>query len=120
MTKYQAWHEEAQMMIEDENFVGEVYTWLHQGQPLKICRPSGLLDDDGCMIYEGSIIEIGEGSPPWLEIVVFEDGMFKTEEDNRFVGFHLKKNYGEGCRVVGNIYNHDKTLYGVVAKGMSE
>jgi hypothetical protein len=78
---------------------------------------SGVPDNNGDEIYAGHIIEIGNMSPPYLEVVEFKDGQFQTREECEWISkLSCKDDLGPGCVIVGHTLTHDITLYGVVPK----
>src|SRR5205807_522409 len=77
---------------------------------------SGVPDNNGNEIFEGQIIEIGNESPPYLDVVELKDGQFQTQNECEWISKIACKELGPGCVIRGHILEHDITLYGVVPK----
>jgi len=56
--KYQAWHETQRVMLH-ESYPGQVFQWLHEGQPIIIRQYTGLKDSKDVEIYESDLVSTG-------------------------------------------------------------
>jgi hypothetical protein len=77
---------------------------------------SGVPDNNGKEIHAGHIIEIGNESPPYFDVVEFKDGQFQTREECEPLSKIMCKEFGSGCKIFGHIFEHDITPYVVVRK----
>lgn len=120
--KFQAWHEDSRVML-TESYPGEVFQWLHQGQPLEIRQWTGMQDKRETPIFEGDIVDFSvfdhNGSDTqYRGVVKFSSGQWEiwNSVDSEFYGsdggfiLHWVHQQDDGIEVIGNIYENSELI----------
>ena len=118
--KFRAWHSGAKQMLQsrDQGHQGEVFKWLHEGQPVSIMQFTGLRDKNGKDICEGDVVNL------LADAGAFKGGVTETlasvEWDAEDTGFyyltqadnfpHVKPWFAVSVEVIGNIYENPSLL----------
>lgn len=107
--RFRAWHKTTKTMLYEDR-VGDVFSWLKEGQPIEIMQWTGLSDKNGKEIYEGDIVLQPDYSGKTTSRVIFAYGCF-------YAGFHggsstikRPKLLSKRSVVVGNIYEKEKPV----------
>lgn len=118
---YQIWDKLRKTWSQNSHFYlapnGNLYRAGKNVTRLKIiCFGSGVADSKGKEIIDGHIIEIGNESPPYFQVVRFREGQFQTRDDCEWISKIVCKDLGPGCVVVGHTLTHEIRLNKVVQK----
>ncbi len=125
--KFRAWDKEKkQFFVSDGNLDSEVCVaesgivyllddepYAQQTDRFVLMQYTGLKDKNGKEIYEGDVLEDGEG---FRAKVIFDDinGMFVAEEMNTIIWYNRPALLE--TEVIGNIYEHPELLEREVGK----
>ena len=114
--KFRAWVDGEKMINDVGNNLGY---YLGTKDSCELMQYTGLKDKNGKEIYEGDIIDNGEGME--LTIVEYVEDMFhlkSTKYPNLSKGnYRLATYVGLGCEIIGNIYENPELLSGVKKEG---
>ena len=124
---FRAWHITHEEMLNrnSQQHEGQVFKWLHEGQPLSIMQGTGLLDIHGVEIYENDIVKWDDRSDGkyWRVAIV------KTKPSLSFEAFNcplIENSSSHGHRysygnfayqdthnhleIIGNIFENEELL----------
>ncbi len=97
--KFRAFHKGAKEMLFGAN--ENIFRWQSEGQPIEIMQFTGLKDLQGKEIYEGDIVDYGNGRN---KVVEFIDGCFCI------CGITAMPKLMTLYPVIGNIYENPELL----------
>ena len=106
--KFRAWHTGVNEMLY-EDYLGNVFQWLREKQPIKIMQYIGLKDRKNNKIYEGDIIKLGN-----IEIG-FSNHKVQWNQENcswklSTFGGRLIESRIKIYEIIGNIYENSELL----------
>lgn len=131
--KFRTWHHgykntcSPAMLVDD--YPGQCFKWLQEGQPIEIMKFTGLYDKNGVEIYEGDIVKLQVNQHIWFyQIGCIENGgtnlyainicdnatiddetdTYTYQVTNVRAGF--SRSIPSGCEIVGNIYQNKELL----------
>jgi len=99
--KFRAWHKESGEILRNESqqYEGQVFQWLSEGQPIEILQFTGCYDKNGVDIYCGDIVEWTDSDGKTNRTIVeFNRGHFFI------VNYDYTIDAYPALTVVGNIY----------------
>jgi hypothetical protein len=107
--KFRAWHKGANQMLEsrDQGYQGEVFKWLHEGQPIEIMQFTGLLDKNGKEIYESDIVgfSVREVDKVKMPAIHHAKGVVVINPFTLLFG-SWDAGYCHNIKVIGNVYEN--------------
>lgn len=107
--KFRAWHKTAREMLY-EDYYGDVFKWLKEGQPIEIMQWTGLRDMNEKEIYEADRIKFsGTKYDTATATVEFRDGKFVLALDDSEYGYRDISGW-KNVTVIGNIHEKEKPL----------